>query len=150
MNMAPDDNTGSESAFLMAAAWLRNCLHSHRQCGTNRGEYSPPTRLVDISNLKDSGNPKLITGERADGPYIALSHLWGRESLPRTTRSNLDDHMHAIPMHTLSNSIRDAISIVKRLSIHYLWIDALCIIQDSQEDWLAEASTWVLSIVTRY
>lgn len=36
--------------------------------------------------------------------------------------------------------MRDAIHIVKELGFRYFWIDALCIIQDSTEDWLREAS----------
>lgn len=35
--------------------------------------------------------------------------------------------------------MKDAILITRQLGIRYLWIDALCIIQDSEGDWQAEA-----------
>jgi hypothetical protein len=31
--------------------------------------------------------------------------------------------------------MRDAITLTRRLGVRYLWIDALCIIQDSEQDW---------------
>jgi len=40
----------------------------------------------------------------------------------------------------MPNTFRDAITIVRKLSFRYLWIDALCIIQDSEEDWQKEAA----------
>jgi hypothetical protein len=36
--------------------------------------------------------------------------------------------------------MRDAITIVRSLGYRYLWIDALCIIQDSTDNWFSEAS----------
>jgi hypothetical protein len=35
---------------------------------------------------------------------------------------------------------QDAVLITRRLKIKYLWIDSLCIIQDSLEDWAREAA----------
>lgn len=37
-------------------------------------------------------------------------------------------------MSTLPKTIQDAISVTRRLVFDYLWVDALCIIQDSKED----------------
>lgn len=36
--------------------------------------------------------------------------------------------------------MRDAVKTVRKLGYRYLWIDALCIVQDSKEDWLHEAT----------
>jgi hypothetical protein len=36
--------------------------------------------------------------------------------------------------------MRDAIHVTRKLGCRYIWIDALCIIQDSEADWLREAS----------
>jgi len=44
-----------------------------------------------------------------------------------------------IDMTTLSRNFKDAILIARGLNIQYLWIDALCIIQDSEEDWAQES-----------
>jgi hypothetical protein len=34
----------------------------------------------------------------------------------------------------------DAVELCRRLSIRYLWVDAVCIIQGSKEDWQREAA----------
>jgi hypothetical protein len=40
---------------------------------------------------------------------------------------------------SLSANFRDAITITRALGIKYLWIDSLCILQDSKEDWEKES-----------
>jgi hypothetical protein len=45
-----------------------------------------------------------------------------------------------IDLPTLPQTFRDAIEVTRKLNLKYLWIDALCILQDSQEDWRAEAA----------
>jgi Heterokaryon incompatibility protein (HET) len=46
-----------------------------------------------------------------------------------------------IPLAQLPKTFRDAVQVTRRLGYQYLWIDALCIIQDSQQDWLQEAAS---------
>jgi hypothetical protein len=53
--------------------------------------------------------------------------------------SNIDQFAISIPFSSLPKSFREAIEFTRNLGVGYLWIDALCIIQDSQEDWLHEA-----------
>lgn len=45
-----------------------------------------------------------------------------------------------MPWPYLPELFRDAARVTKRLGLQYLWIDALWIVQDSAEDWTAEAS----------
>ncbi|KAG9229079.1 heterokaryon incompatibility protein-domain-containing protein [Amylocarpus encephaloides] len=45
-----------------------------------------------------------------------------------------------IDLKTLPKTFRHAVQISRRLGFRYLWIDALCILQDSIEDWRNEAS----------
>lgn len=42
-------------------------------------------------------------------------------------------------METLPKTLRDAIIVSRALGLQYLWIDAICIIQDSPEDWAEQA-----------
>ena len=53
---------------------------------------------------------------------------------------NIESLMAGIDMFDLPATFRDAITITRKLGIKYLWIDSLCIIQDSREDWQSEST----------
>ena len=58
----------------------------------------------------------------------------------RLLKSNVSTLQQAIPISQLSKTFKDAMEVTKRLRVRYIWIDSLCIIQDSPEDWQYEAS----------
>ncbi|EKG14257.1 Heterokaryon incompatibility [Macrophomina phaseolina MS6] len=74
--------------------------------------------------------------------YTALSHCWGYQDHlpPRTTTETLPAHLSAIPLAALPQNYRDAITVTRSLGLRYIWIDSLCILQDSIHDWDRESS----------
>ncbi|KAF4459405.1 heterokaryon incompatibility [Fusarium albosuccineum] len=58
----------------------------------------------------------------------------------RTTSLTLERHKVSISPADLPQTFQDFIDIARRLDIRYVWIDSLCIIQDSREDWEKEAA----------
>ena len=56
-----------------------------------------------------------------------------------TTTTNLNTRMHAIPKTELSQLYQDAVLVTRKLGLQYLWIDSLCILQDSRGDWERES-----------
>lgn len=48
--------------------------------------------------------------------------------------------LDSIPFMALAQNFRDAIDITRRLGFSYIWIDSLCIIQDSMLDWIRESA----------
>jgi hypothetical protein len=52
----------------------------------------------------------------------------------------LESFKLSIPWHELSSTFQDAIQITKHFGLRYLWIDSLCIIQDSITDWEQESA----------
>jgi len=78
-------------------------------------------------------------GAAAEVRYLALSYCWGNKQNFVTKLGNLDSLKESIPWREIPQTVRDAISITRGLGIRYLWIDALCIVQDSPEDWSAES-----------
>lgn len=124
----------------LAAAWIADCAANHRLCPEPK-DAELPTRLLDIGSPED--NPEtlhLIETERgAKGKWVALSYSWGNANKYTTTTANLQDNLREIVFEELPLTIRDAITITRGLGIRYLWVDALCIIQDSHEDWQKEA-----------
>ncbi|KAL9072173.1 MAG: hypothetical protein Q9161_003794 [Pseudevernia consocians] len=48
--------------------------------------------------------------------------------------------LHGIPILDLPLSYKEAILVCQALDVSYIWIDSLCIIQDSKDDWTREAA----------
>lgn len=98
-----------------------------------------PTRLVSVSNncvrLILSGDLPVIHR------YSTLSYCWGKEKFLCLTRENYDAWLKDIPYDGLPRLFREAISITRELGLSFIWIDALCILQDKGDhsDWLRES-----------
>jgi hypothetical protein len=45
-----------------------------------------------------------------------------------------------IPIEDIPKTYLEAMHITQSLSVEYIWIDSLCIFQDSKEDWTLEAA----------
>lgn len=58
----------------------------------------------------------------------------------RTLQGTLEQHFSKVEYDDLPLTFRDFIEIARRLCVRYVWIDSLCIIQDSREDWEKEAA----------
>ena len=52
----------------------------------------------------------------------------------KTTLENVKERSYEVPLNELLNTFRQAIEIARKLGIFYLWIDALCIVQDDEEE----------------
>ena len=70
---------------------------------------------------------------------MTLSYRWGGHSPVRTTRRTIQKHVDGLELDELPNLFQDAIKVTRALGIRYLWIDALCIIQDDRQDWEEQA-----------
>lgn len=72
------------------------------------------------------------------GHYITLSYIWGGPQ-PLTTTQNIATYVtYGLEILDFPKTIREAIVATSGLGIRYLWIDALCILQDSNEDRLRQ------------
>ncbi|KAF4448675.1 heterokaryon incompatibility protein [Fusarium austroafricanum] len=72
--------------------------------------------------------------------YATLSHCWGAKLPIFTSKATRLDFQKCIPEDTLPQTFRDAVHIARSLDIPYLWIDALCIVQDDVDEWQNEAA----------
>ena len=110
-----------------------------------------PTRVVDVGRAEED-TPRLVhTAELestsghldiASRRYLALSHCWG-STMPQTattTSCTMAERLQGIPIAGLSRTFADFIGIARRMFVRYVWIDSLCIIQDSRADWEKEAA----------
>ena len=72
---------------------------------------------------------------------MTLSHCWGTLKCLTLTTLNYKDLETGFKLIELPKTFREAIEITRNLGIRYLWIDPLCILQDSHKDWRHEAAT---------
>ncbi|KAF4632256.1 hypothetical protein G7Y89_g5874 [Cudoniella acicularis] len=71
---------------------------------------------------------------------MTLSHCWGGAVPLTLTRATFAKFIEEIPYFDLPRTFQEAIRITRNFGIRYLWIDSLCIIQGSSEDWKREAA----------
>lgn len=136
----PDHDTGSRAAFVMAANWFHTCLTNHRKCGLSEAIPNLPTRVIDVGNGFDKPI-RLIASQGTHGLYCTLSYRWYDSKPFKTTRENIDELQQGIPENELHQTIKDAITTTRTLGLRYLWVDAICIIQNDKDDWEREAAT---------
>ncbi|KAJ3548455.1 hypothetical protein NM208_g1002 [Fusarium decemcellulare] len=131
--------------------FMRNSL---RACESTCLQAIPsgfvPRRLVYLGRtMKDI--PRLILTSdtsRYSGrlKYAALSYSWGDKqdaaAQLKTQRANIFGHLGAIPLAAMTKVMQDAVYICHLLSISYIWIDALCIIQDASKETGFHGSDW--------
>ncbi|KIW24827.1 uncharacterized protein PV07_10517 [Cladophialophora immunda] len=118
--------------------WAAICSEQHDYCKA----ISPsrlPTRVVHVA---PDGKIRLhCAGGSYFAYYAILSHPWGPQGPElMTTKSNLSAHMNEINEDDLARNFKDAIRCIRLLGYEYIWIDALCIVQDDGDDWNREAS----------
>ncbi|KAL8405176.1 hypothetical protein RB594_009902 [Gaeumannomyces avenae] len=102
--------------------------------------------VIDVVDMQLKPLPKIAS--RMVANYVALSYVWGRDpgSAPYTsTRSNVMRHIQkgglGAAWDKLPATIKDAFLLVRRLGLRYLWVDSLCITQDSQVSWSFNAQS---------
>lgn len=80
------------------------------------------------------------------GQYAALSYCWGSASELasnppyKATTSTIQALRSGIDTSKLPLTIQQALWVCKKLEIEYIWVDSLCVIQDSLQDWEVEAT----------
>ncbi|KAI8721686.1 HET domain-containing protein [Fusarium sp. LHS14.1] len=139
----PDIHT-PESIARLIHSWSDDCLNKHPEC-KRRGTTSStiPTRLLDLRNT-DSGQWNIVENKgnvEEYRRYVALSHRWA-ENTPKLLKNGDGYQLQRLYHNSqLPHDYQDMMSICRALPIRYLWIDSLCIFQDSDADFHSEAGT---------
>ena len=133
-----DSTTISPANLLLAKTWLSNCLSNHPNCSIVPEARYTPRRVIDITSPR---RPLLkLMAKGRNEAYATLSYQWGRNQRCITTTANYQQNLTGIPLRKMPQTFVDAITVSSSLGVHYLWIDALCIIQDDKNDTTREIS----------
>ncbi|KAH7110713.1 heterokaryon incompatibility protein-domain-containing protein [Dactylonectria macrodidyma] len=135
----------SSSVFAAAQSLIKECMHPekpHKHCQYSRDTVLP-TRVLDVGK-PDDPHPTIklrVNETETHAPYIALSYCWGKQPKPTAPvqprllrKDTLKALVGEIRLESLQQSIQDAIFVTRKLGFRYLWVDALCIIQDCKTD----------------
>ncbi|KAE8449800.1 hypothetical protein EG329_007276 [Mollisiaceae sp. DMI_Dod_QoI] len=119
----------------LISSWLKDCETKHGSPCTDQipmKRYQKPIELM----LIDVEKRRLVQGQ-SSFRFLALSYVWGRVEMLKTVQGNrgLLEEDGALASDGLFSSlipptIMDAMQFVSTISERYLWVDALCIIQD--------------------
>jgi hypothetical protein len=128
-----------------ARQWLDSCRH-HKICKKNEKLFQealfwqgPGFRLIDVQR-------RCLVQQIEPCDYIALSYAWGKSAEAALCTKKYNVHTLSIvgaldlsssldhEGRKLSRTIIDAMHVVQTLGYQFLWVDALCIVQDDPEE----------------
>lgn len=132
-----------DSKLEQIRSWFHNCSNHHSNCRGFSDLVAPqkqrPSRVLDVHDSKV--RLECSVQDIPDFEYVTLSHMWGPDPTAclRLKQASLEEFKARIPEDQLPGKYLDAIRVARALGFRYIWIDSLCIIQDSSEDWEREA-----------
>ncbi|RKK94467.1 hypothetical protein BFJ68_g15193 [Fusarium oxysporum] len=129
--------------FQLVRRWIYQCEKDHgNECHKpdwlidNDNEWLSKFRVIDVQQRQIID---LLPSMR----YVALSYVWGSDGQKmklhterRLTRENLPQLQQSggLDKIFLPQTIQDSMYVVEEVGERYLWVDALCIIQDDYKD----------------
>ncbi|KAJ4223403.1 hypothetical protein NW759_006037 [Fusarium solani] len=127
----------------LVKGWLDKCEKEHGDKCCNPAwlagsddTWLDPFRAIDVKERR-------IVNLPAQSRYIALSYVWGASSQAheqkiqrRLTNENFSRlaQVNSLDGVSLPKTVEDAIELTSKMGERYLWVDALCIIQDDIKD----------------
>ena len=112
--------------------WLHACEQLHqKRCTKHRRQFKHSIRLLDTSRLLiETFDPDSVPR------YFTLSYVWGTKNHLRLEKANLGEassqgFSFSANFHP---SVSDTIALTSGMKETYLWVDSLCIVQDSDSD----------------
>ncbi|KAJ3457106.1 hypothetical protein MRS44_014247 [Fusarium solani] len=127
------------------------------QCVTHYGRLVDRQRAkagLEMTEIPQPGDPNAtlvreklyghrlrLTRWKASTLYIALSYCWGGTKVLKLTAATEKELKSGVSISRLPRTIQDAVWVTRQLDMRYIWVDSMCIIQDSPADWAKEAAS---------
>lgn len=119
----------------MIKGWMQRCKELH---GEDCGSSYLPAPPIPIHLRKDfwviDVNKECLVIMPPEAKFVALSYVWGQANHLTTVKSNLSEFRTegAFGRTKPPGTIQDATNLTQALGFQYLWVDALCIVQDGE------------------
>jgi hypothetical protein len=120
--------------------WLHTCLTKHEECFSEPPEWLP-ARLVDVGGTHDDATARLVLTEGLQPRkclYLTISHGDLSDTSASLTTANMQGYQDQIVLCELPRLFQLVIRAAKMLKHRYLWIEKLCVLQDSKGDMATE------------
>ena len=135
-------STSSRPARTLLQSWLKTCLVQHSCCAKLSIGGWTPTRVLDLGSTSSTWKLCIPAVDGVPVPrYTTMSYRWGNSHFLKLTSDSLEIFRSGLPISDLPQAFQDAISITKDLGIRFIWIDALCILQDVRDDFAQECAS---------
>ncbi|KAF4443085.1 tol [Fusarium acutatum] len=146
-NDVPLDGTGRMIGPLLDLSipqrWIKQCEDQHEQgcqkpkwLSDSDAEWPERCRVIDVVEHR-------IVDLLPTMRYVALSYVWGSSEMARQsrferrlTRENLSrlQQPNSLGDISMPQTIKDAMYVTEQVGERFLWVDALCIVQDDPAD----------------
>ncbi|KAH6629280.1 heterokaryon incompatibility protein-domain-containing protein [Boeremia exigua] len=134
----PSGDTSSTQAATTIKRWIKACQHGHEACRGQPRTFKMPQRILRLTEE----HVQLCENVASTYPYACLSHCWGDAGPSlKLTSANIQSMEAGVLVQRLPKTFRDAVEVCLNIGIHFLWVDALCIIQGDEEDWHTAAAS---------
>ena len=127
----------------LAIGWYQQC-QNHPKCKDNATQNASnflPDRVIDVGG-KGEELIRLHVRDQSEiryAPFVTLSYSWGEAESIKLSQETYPVLKSGIAARDLPKTFRNAIALVRDMGFRFLWIDSLCIFQDSVEDWQKQA-----------
>lgn len=114
---------GDDINMRMIEKWVRELMPASHNDKPNLSLL--PARLIELQGddcLRIVHTSRLPEQERR---YVALSYVWGPDQTFVLLRSNQLMFGKGLEVEQLPQTIRDAMTVARRIGFKYLWVDAL-------------------------
>jgi hypothetical protein len=141
---APSNTTYEGPNHELSTEWITDCFFNHQTCSQRQQSPYRPTRLIDIGSGPNCFRPVWSSLLPWTQPvqYLALRYCWGY-NMPFAAKiylSTLSAHKARLDVNALPRTSLHFFEVAKRFYARYVWIDTLCIIQDSDLNWQRESA----------
>jgi len=136
------ENTSDRRCMAQASAWFEKCSETHKRCNqlsNIQDVETMPSRLLAVSTQTVKVVAPACAGDIKAPVYMTISHKW-QNPMPKLLQCNIKKLEWGVNVFEFPQLFQDAFTLAKALQIPYVWIDALCIIQDDEADKASEIS----------
>lgn len=125
------------AAVSRITSWLQRCRE--HVCCPRTHSTRLPSRVIDVGLFSPYTPPLLYETKGESAEYLTLTYCWGDSRTACLIQSNLGKYTKELPTNDLPKTFLDAIHLTKLIGIRFLWIDAICIVQDDPNDFAKES-----------